>query len=305
MGFIANAVQGLGGQLSKPNTFQAGMMNQQGQGELQAQDIAQQKQLNEMLMQQSQGQGPNPAQAQYQNNVNRLAQEQAGLISSQKGISPALQAQLIARQGGMAGQQAAGNAATLTAQQQLAAEGQLSSNTLGGIGGINSASLGVQGINAQTAAANSAAQNQMTQQLMGGLGSLGGMALKPGAATPATPAGQSMDGVSGLGPTAPGSWSGLGSMAHGGKAKKSFGSALSMKKGGHVPGKAPFSGDTEGNDTVHAMLSPGEIVIPRTIANNPEQAKEFIKHINNKGTDKASYEKVLAAKKKRKDLDNA
>lgn len=39
-----------------------------------------------------------------------------------------------------------------------------------------------------------------------------------------------------------------------------------FKNGGHVPGQAKMPGDHPANDTVHAMLSPGEIVIPRTVA---------------------------------------
>lgn len=60
--------------------------------------------------------------------------------------------------------------------------------------------------------------------------------------------------------------------AYGGKIPKN------MKGGGHVPGKAKFKGDTLKNDTVPAMLSPGEMVVPRTIAQSgdPEKAKAFI-----------------------------
>lgn len=60
--------------------------------------------------------------------------------------------------------------------------------------------------------------------------------------------------------------------AYGGKAPKN------MKGGGPVPGKAKFKGDTLKNDTVPAMLSPGEMVVPRTIAQSgdPDKAKAFI-----------------------------
>lgn len=61
--------------------------------------------------------------------------------------------------------------------------------------------------------------------------------------------------------------------AHGGDV----GSAL--KAGGHVPGKAGFAGDDQRNDTVHAMLSPGEVVIPRSVMNSndpSEGAKRFV-----------------------------
>jgi hypothetical protein len=56
------------------------------------------------------------------------------------------------------------------------------------------------------------------------------------------------------------------------------GSAL-MSDGGKVPGKAQVFGDDERNDTVPAMLSPGEIVVPRSMANNPEAAAEFARAV--------------------------
>lgn len=55
-----------------------------------------------------------------------------------------------------------------------------------------------------------------------------------------------------------------------------------MSDGGKVPGRAPVFGDDEANDTVRAMLSPGEIVIPRSIAlgpNAPEQAADFVRAV--------------------------
>jgi hypothetical protein len=52
-----------------------------------------------------------------------------------------------------------------------------------------------------------------------------------------------------------------------------------MSEGGHVPGHAAFGGDSYANDTVPAMLSPGEIVIPRSKAHDPDLAKEFIDHL--------------------------
>lgn len=45
-------------------------------------------------------------------------------------------------------------------------------------------------------------------------------------------------------------------------------------EGGDVPGKAPISGDSPKNDIVPTMLSPGELVLPRTVMNSedPERA---------------------------------
>lgn len=56
-------------------------------------------------------------------------------------------------------------------------------------------------------------------------------------------------------------------MSNGGEAQYDF------KSGGHVPGKAKVMGDNPKNDTVKAKLSPGEIVIPRTIAQSGDNDK--------------------------------
>ncbi len=45
---------------------------------------------------------------------------------------------------------------------------------------------------------------------------------------------------------------------------------LCMKAGGGVPGSAPVPGDSPVNDTVDAKLSPGEVVIPRSITQAPD-----------------------------------
>jgi hypothetical protein len=55
--------------------------------------------------------------------------------------------------------------------------------------------------------------------------------------------------------------------------------ALCMKIGGNVPGTPQVDGDSTKNDTVPAMLSPHEIVLPRTVAqapNAPQAAAQFV-----------------------------
>lgn len=52
-----------------------------------------------------------------------------------------------------------------------------------------------------------------------------------------------------------------------------------FKQGGQVPGHANVQGDSPRNDTVHAMLSPGEIVVPRSLADS-KIGKEILKLIN-------------------------
>jgi hypothetical protein len=57
--------------------------------------------------------------------------------------------------------------------------------------------------------------------------------------------------------------------------------AMLAAHGGPVPGKAPVQGDSYTNDRVHVLLSPGEVVIPRSISmhqNAPEMAKLFMEN---------------------------
>jgi hypothetical protein len=68
---------------------------------------------------------------------------------------------------------------------------------------------------------------------------------------------------------------------------------LFLKDGGKVPGRAQVAGNSPQNDTVNAKLSPGEIVIPRTIAHDPEAAKDFIK----KEIDKDTHARLTALEK--------
>lgn len=70
--------------------------------------------------------------------------------------------------------------------------------------------------------------------------------------------------------------------AEGGVAESCLSPAMSrilMQHGGHVPGEANVPGDSYTNDVISAKLSPGEIVIPRSIVNSPragEMAKHFV-----------------------------
>lgn len=111
------------------NGVQGGLQQQQGLADTLTPGVGQaagaQYNLSNQLQQQAQGLGPNPAQNQFKQNTQALAGQQAGAIASMKGISPALQARLIAQQGSSAQQNAAGAEATLAAQQQIAAQNNL------------------------------------------------------------------------------------------------------------------------------------------------------------------------------------
>ena len=67
----------------------------------------------------------------------------------------------------------------------------------------------------------------------------------------------------------------------GGGSEAKFKESLAMKafafgQGGKVPGQAQVAGDSATNDTVHAKLSPGELVIPRSVVQKgPDAIKSF------------------------------
>lgn len=69
--------------------------------------------------------------------------------------------------------------------------------------------------------------------------------------------------------------SSLGMMA----AMASKGGVINFKPGGAVPGNASVMGDSAANDTVPAMVSPGEVVLPRSVVNSKNPQKEAAKFL--------------------------
>lgn len=299
-----NTENGLGMQ----NQFAQAVAGQNGLGN-QSNVFAQQQQLANQLGQQAMGQGPNPAQAQLAQNTGNLVQQQGALMGSQRGASA--NAGLLARQAGMQGsniqQQAVGQAATLQAQQQIAAQQQLAAqqqamqqvaanqvgtqqgainsfnqgaqgqqqNILGAIGNQNSTNAGV--------AANNA--NNSAKGIGGVLGGIGSAIAGPigGAVSGALGSVFGGGSVGSSGAGAPGQVAMAPMMANGGmvdgpcsRVGKHF---HAMKSGGKVPGKAKVAGDSRQNDTVTAKLSPGEIVVPRSHAQDPEKAAAFARAV--------------------------
>lgn len=63
-------------------------------------------------------------------------------------------------------------------------------------------------------------------------------------------------------------------LADGGQAQPLNGEAYAQA-GMKVPGQAKFGGDNYANDTVPAMLSPGEIVVDREHSSDPMKAAQF------------------------------
>jgi len=278
--------------LAKQMAFAQALQAQGGIGN-QSNVFAQQQALANQLGQQAQGQGPNPALAQLAQTTGQNAQNQAALMASQRGAgaNAGLLARQAAMQGGALQQQATGQAAIMRAQQQLAAQQQLQNQQAqmaqlagqqvgqqaGALSGANQFAQGQQGlaqsainsqnqnqlginqINAGVAAGNQQAQNGIIGGLLGGAGTVLGASMMPQAKAK----GGMIDGPS-------------SSIAQ---------RICGMKEGGSVPGKAKVHGDSYSNDTVPAMLSPGEVVIPRHVMQGDDPVKgaaEFVKQVMSK-----------------------
>lgn len=260
-----------------------GLLNQANSGVQQQQDfvnalqgagqqgIAGQQQLLSMLQSQAAGGGLNPALDQLNNTTGQNVANQAALMASQRGVGQ--NAGLLARQVGQQGagiqQQAAGQAALQRAQQTLAAQqmlGQQANQQVGqqgqALGNLNAAQQGLSGQAIQGQQAQnvlSTGINQANAQTNAGIaGAIGSAAIK----------GAGLMNQGGAVPAANGPKSRLAQHL-------SMGGPVEYKKGGHVAGKAKVSGDSPKNDTVPAMLSPGEIVVPRSHASDPKKAAAF------------------------------
>ena len=144
--------------------------------------IAQQSALSQQLQAASNGQGPNPALEQLRQTTQQNINAGAGQAASARGINPALAARMAVDTSAGLNQQAAGQGATMAAQQQIAARGQLGQNlaqtagtqlgqqaagtsALGTAGGLN---MQAQGLNQQTGAQN-AGLNMQAQGLNAGV----------------------------------------------------------------------------------------------------------------------------------------
>lgn len=257
---------------------------------------AEQAALAEALRAQAEGRGPSLAQMQYQRALEASQAAAASQLASARGLSPA-QAQrlLITRQAG-AQAAAASQSAQLRLQEQQAAQaalgnllgqrrqqellgGQLMANLYGTAG-----SLGTQQAISQAeldqraqAAAMGLSQQQFAQETQrraaatGALGAFGQTLLTAGkqeqgsAGGSAGAAPRSASSIPGLSPEAQKILEGR---ARGGDAPR------------EIPGKAKFKGDTRSNDTVPALLSPGEIVLPRSVAQAPDAPQKAMKFVD-------------------------
>jgi hypothetical protein len=302
--------------------------------------LNQQQSYANSLQAQAAGAGPSLATNLLQQHSDTNAANQLGMAAAQRGVNPGLAMKQAMDAGAMGNQQAMQQASNARVGEQLGAQRELGSqlNTMQGqnIGSQQAnqnASMQANQLNSGIAVDNTKTNNGVTTGLMnagGGIGGLiamlahGGRVPNPkaglpqyladggflsipfqsGAASPWEEAFKSsskkpgssspMSGTSMAG----GPMDDAGGAAAGGMDMSSL--AMLASKGAVVPGKAKVKGDSYSNDVVPTMLSPGELVIPRSVSTQ----KGFIEHVKKyvedmPGDGPQGFAKVLAARKGR------
>lgn len=264
----------------------------------------QERQLTEALLARAQGRGgPSVAEEQMKQALGQQVSQAQALAASQRGVSPALAARQAQQAAAQAGQQSAQQTSLLRAQEALGAQ-ELAQQ------GIQSQRQARMAREQLESGQNIAGQQMAGQGYEGSAGRMagtikaGGQAMGFGAAVGGiVPSMQSADDAMANSFASMVAQQIGQSMAKGilqkptdnlgdfkfAKSEEasaptsapSFGVGQMMmpsaSKGMKVPGTAPKYGDDTDNDIVPAMLSPGEIVVPRSIAKkSPEEIAQFI-----------------------------
>jgi hypothetical protein len=233
----------------------------------------QQADLASALKAQMEGKGQSLAAMQYARALEASQAASASQLASARGLSPAQAQRLLMTQQAAARQAAAGKSAELRLQEQQAAQGALG-NLLGQqrqqelLGGQLSA--GIYGTASQIGM-EQARLDQQAKMAALGMDQQERAARRQSAGTMATA---------------------------GSTFAQPFLTEGLKSKGGEIKGRANYRGDTTSNDTVPALLSPGEIVLPRTVAQDnkaPEKAKKFVEAIKkNKRPSPQAFSEALA-----------
>jgi hypothetical protein len=156
----------------------------------------------------------------------------------------------------------AGSAAAQIGSLGLGMQGTLQSAASAQNNALTQGGLGAQQINAGVASQNTTNNTKAAGGLLNSVGSIFGMG--------ASAAQNAISPVSAA--------SGAAALAHGGVVHPNLAAAL-LAQGGQIPGTATVHGDSPSNDTVPTMLSPGEVVLPRSVTQSPdaaEKARQFV-----------------------------
>lgn len=270
-------------------------------GQLQ-QDRNQNESFIKALQQRMAGNAPSVAQNQLNQTTGQNINRAAAMAASSKGVDPAIAAKMAIDAGANANQEAAGQAATLRANETTQAAGQLGQ----AIGNSTNANLNAfntltnantaqnknrienlaqaQGINAKVEGQNVSGNQGILGGMMGGMGSAMSMFADGGEVDDLSYADDALKSALETKPVPEKKSGGISSLLP---------MLAMLADGGLVPGDSPK------NDIVPARLSPGEIVLPRSVTQSPdaaEKAKSFVEAIKktHKPNEKVEYKHVLA-----------
>lgn len=253
---------------------------------------AEQAQLAEALRAQAEGRAPSLAAMQYAQALEQSQAAAASQLASARGLSPAQAQRLMLTQQAGARAGAAAQSAQLRLQEQQAAQAALG-NLLGQrrqqelLGGQLAAGLyGTAGGLGTQQAISQAEMNQRARQMAMGLGTQeqalatqqASSLMGAGGAAGATLFAAGQKGQQ----QTPMSFDDTAAAQQSYQARYGTARARGGAAPREIPGKAKYKGDTRSNDTVPALLSPGEIVLPRSVAQDedaPDKAKKFVQAI--------------------------
>lgn len=262
----------------------------------------QQQGLADVLGQMVSGAAGTPSVAQNQLNqaTGQNVAQQSAMMASQRGAgaNPALLARQAAMAGGNIQQQAAGQAATLRAQEQLNAIGALQGQQ-GMMGQLASQQVGQQASGLQTQANMAAQQQQIDQARQNAIAANRQQQAqaeldknKAKAQIHMMSEGGKVDAPKKMVADM------LIELSQGGKvpalvspgeiyltrkqAEKVAKGEMNPMAGERIPGKAKVEGDSPKNDTVPKMLEVGGVVVKRTKAKDPEEAAKFVAAVKGK-----------------------
>lgn len=284
------AAPNLGGVIKQGDTY-AGLSEQQRKLLESQQSSLQSAEISKALSERALGRGPSLAEAQLRSATNRNLSQQLAAAASMRGRNVGATQRQLLQQQGEAGRNLAQDSAVARMQEQQAAQSQalnqgnilassLNQNLQSGYGfktgaRIQQAQMQQQtdALNSQIAAANQQSQNQMTGALLEMGGKLGAAYYGAGGAGTMKPT------VSSSSPSLVKSISIPASVQMPASNREFDPTRLNAYEGGVVPGIPEVDGNHIVNDKVKAMLSPGEIVIPRSHATSPEKAKKFVQQL--------------------------
>jgi hypothetical protein len=238
-----------------------------------------QSQVLEQTLADQAANGSQLAQIVLQQFTNQNIAQSTGVATSQKGINPALAARQAGQNAAYIGQQSVGQSGIIKAQTQAQAQELLASIHMNRENNMARAK-------AQQEANDASLRNAL---ISGGLTATGAILAGPLGASAGNMAGRI---IASRSETGEGTWqqnpsptqvrSVQGNQYQGYNpqhGQPTPDGRIMFARGGKIPGKPEVQGDSLKNDKVPIMASPGEIIVPRTKAKDPEKAHDFIDHL--------------------------